>query len=255
MDLKILSGLPLLLEDDKIVLSGQAVSLPAAYRRLDEARPYFKDKDAGFSSDYLYAMHRGVHLKEDENLFKEYGLRYDITQILPGLIGEEFIKTIGHYHKDSSSEIYEVLHGEALFLFQEVSGGEIYLIKAEIGEKVVIPLGYGHITVNCGNNYLVVADVSSIDMEPDYDFFKKYGGAAYHIVKNNGDIKAIKNENYSSVKELKIGKPKEVPALNVSFSKPLYSSFVENPQNFEFIRHSENYKEILAPEKLFEFSA
>ena len=214
-------------------------------------------------------------MKENESLFNEYGLRYDITQISPGLVGREFIKTIGHYHKDFGSEIYEVLSGEAIFIFQKIDfsgmvmpiGGqaeEIYLIKANVGEKVVVPWpgrlpGYGHVTINPGNDFLVVADISSENMRPNYDFFKKYRGAAYYIVKGQGlkindNIAAVKNTNYSEISNLEMGTPKEVMELGISFSKPLYASFIEAPEKFDFIIHPEKYKEILAPEKLFKLS-
>ena len=29
---------------------------------------------------------------------EDAGLRYDITVIYPGLIGSEYVKTLGHYH-------------------------------------------------------------------------------------------------------------------------------------------------------------
>ena len=255
-NLKVQSGLPLSLENGKIVLTEQAVSLPVAYRQLEEAVPYLKDKSADFNSDYLYAMYKGVHLKNDTDLFKKYHLRYDITQISPGLIGKEFVKTIGHYHKDLSSEIYEVLSGEAIFLFQKISSGgeadEIYLIRVGVGQKVIVPSGYGHITINPGKDFLIVTDISFDKMEPDYDFFKNYKGAAYYVLENNNDIATVRNENYSSVGNLRIGKPKEIPELNVYFSKPLYPSFIESPEKFDFITHPENYKKILVPDNLFE---
>jgi glucose-6-phosphate isomerase len=254
MDLKKISGLPLYLENGKVVLSEGIISLPETYRKIEEAKPYLMEESADFGLDWLYAMRRGVHFERDKGLFDKKGLRYDITDMAPGLIGKEFVKTIGHYHKDSSSEVYEVLCGEAFFLFQKINlngrADEIYLIKAETGQKIVIPPGYGHITINPGSDYLIVSDMSSVDMRPDYDFFKNFRGAGYYIVESGA---AVKNKNYSSVGELKIGRPKEIPELKISFSKPLYESFAENPENFDFIRNSEKYEKILTPENLFEF--
>jgi glucose-6-phosphate isomerase len=252
MDLKNSSGLPLSLENGKIALSEGAVFLPASYREPEEARPYFMREDANFGPGWLYEMARGACLEKDKAVFEKKGLRYDITNIRPGTIGGEFVKTIGHFHKDSSSEIYEVLSGEALFLFQEIKGGgKTYLIKAKPGEKVIIPPGFGHVTINCGKKNLVVADISSVDMKPDYEFFKKNRGAAYYAVEKNGKIETEKNGNYFLPGELKIGKPKEIPELGAVFSKPLYRLFVQNPGSFEFVRNSEKYEEILSPENLF----
>jgi len=254
-------SLPLALESGKIVLSKETISLPVSYRRLEEARPYLKDEDAVFSSDYIYAMHRGVCFREDKDLFEKYGLRYDVTQILPGFLGNEFIKTIGHCHKDSSSEVYEVLSGEAIFLFQEVNfGKDVYLIEAEEGQKVVIPPGYGHITVNPGDSPLILANIVFSRMEADYDFFKNNRGAGYYIVKPgtgsreikvNNRVSAVKNENYPDIGELKVFRPKEIKELGVSFSKPLYQSFTSNPESFDFVENPGKYEGMLTPDNLY----
>ena len=252
-NLKTASGLPLSFENGKIALSEEAVSLPASYREPEEATPYFMDKDADFGTAWLYEMIRGVHFEKDKAVFEKNGLRYDITNIRPGIAGGEFIKTIGHFHKDSSSEVYEVLSGEALFLFQEIEGDKSYLIKAEPGEKVVIPPGFGHITINPGKENLIVGDISSIGMDPDYEFFKKSRGAKYYVIKAEGGFKVEKNGNYPMAGELKIGRPKEIPELGISFSEPLYASFVGNPEKFDFVRNTEKYASVLAPGNLFDF--
>jgi glucose-6-phosphate isomerase len=255
MDLKTISGLPLSLENGKIALSEGAVSLPASYRWPEEAKPYFMRENADFGPGWLYEMARGVCFKKDKSVFEKIGLRYDVTNIRAGTAGKEFIKTIGHFHKDASAEVYEVLSGEALFLFQEIEGGEkVFLIKAESGEKVVILSKFGHVTINPGKGNLIVSDISSTDTRPDYEFFKKNRGAAYYAVKKNGGIKTEKNGNYPQAEELKTGKPKEIPELGISFSKPLYGSFIKNPGKFDFIRNPEKYGKIMLPENLFDFS-
>jgi glucose-6-phosphate isomerase len=266
MDLKNISGLPLSLENGKIVLSKEAVSLPASYREPEEAKPYFMDENADFGparhalqgeaggADWLYEMVRGVHFEKDKDIFEKKGLRFDITNIKSGVAGKELVKTIGHFHKDSSSEVYEVLSGEAIFLLQEISGNKVFLIKAGPGEKVVIPSGFGHITVNAGKENLILSDISSVDMDPDYEFFKAKKGAAYRAVASENGFKIEKNNNWAEEKELKIGRPKEAPELGIFFSKNLYGSFVENPEKFDFIRNPEKYASVLAPENLFEFS-
>ena len=57
----------------------------------------------------LYYMYRGVETRD--------GLRYDITVIPPSLMGEEYVKTKGHFHCTNKGELYTVIEGEVLFLF------------------------------------------------------------------------------------------------------------------------------------------
>ena len=114
----------------------------------------------------LYYMYRNVALTVDLGIFQESGIRYDITTILPIKIGQEYNKTIGHFHptKPNSSETYpeyyEVLAGEALYILQKNARSgdveEILAIEAKKGDKVFIPSGYGHVTINPGDQLLVI---------------------------------------------------------------------------------------------------
>jgi len=60
-------------------------------------------------------MFRDIYFSaEDRNIFKENLLRYDITILVPKIIGKEQNKTYGHFHpvsKDGNTfqEVYEVL--------------------------------------------------------------------------------------------------------------------------------------------------
>src|SRR3972149_8797730 len=74
----------------------------------------------------LYYMYRDLSLSRNDALaMKEHGLRYDITVIPPQMLGNEFVKTAGHYHplvpgtRITFPEIYEVLGGEATYILQK----------------------------------------------------------------------------------------------------------------------------------------
>ncbi|MCD6402341.1 glucose-6-phosphate isomerase, partial [bacterium] len=60
----------------------------------------------------VYYMYRGVEERDN--------IRYDIVIIPPRILGEkEFTKTKGHRHEGNFQELYYVLDGEALYLFQK----------------------------------------------------------------------------------------------------------------------------------------
>ncbi len=262
-DLDKVSGLPISFENGNLLLKDDVVSLQVQPRKIDEVRDFLEDKDVITDLRDIYLMYRDVHFKSDESLFRSNQLRYDITIIFPGLLGREFIKTIGHYHsikpgtEISYPEIYEVLDGTALFLFQEAVKeneiGNIYLVKAEVGQKVIIPPGFGHITINPDKKPLIIADIFVDNITSVYDFFKNHHGGAYYIIKSkiSEDIEIKKNQNYKRISDLKIAEPKEIPELNIVFHKPLYSLFKDNPKNFEFLVNPEKFENILRPDKLF----
>ena len=272
------SGLPILIKDGRLLLSKNVSSLPVQTRTLDAAKTYFKDKNTESKIKNLYLMYRGVKLKKDAATFKKRGLQYDITVINPGLVGNEFIKTIGHRHplkpktKTAYPEIYEVIYGNTLLLLQEIKNGgkssKIYLIKARAGEKIIIPPGFGHISINIGNEPLVLANIEATNFKSDYSFFKKYRGAAYYVthdpqpttdnkkIRKNVRINQLnphksapflieKNPDYKNSVSFKIIKPKKI------FETPLYQSFIKNPEKFDFLKNPEKYRNFLTPKNLF----
>jgi oxalate decarboxylase/phosphoglucose isomerase-like protein (cupin superfamily) len=63
------------------------------------------------------------------------------------------VKTKGHYHPENSAgigypELYEVIEGVAHVLLQKKTLDHIALAKATNSDLVIIPPGYGHVTIN-----------------------------------------------------------------------------------------------------------
>ena len=136
----------------------------------------------------LYYMYRDLALsRHDRSIILDNVLRYDITVIPPQKLGVEHVKTAGHYHPEVDKtgytfpEVYEVLRGTAHYLLQKCEGEKItdvVLIAAEEGDKVIIPPGYGHVTINpTSNKVLKMANWVSRDFKSDYEPYKKCRGA------------------------------------------------------------------------------
>lgn len=203
----------------------------------------------------LYYMYRGVSSNEKDMIkMNEYGLRYDITIIPPYMLGCEFVKTTGHYHQIvpgtdiTFPEIYEVLSSSAYFLIQKPEGDsikDVAMIKAEQGDKVIVPPGYGHITINTSNNILRVANWVAMKKESLYDYIKKKKGGAYYILQN----RIIKNPMYSYIPDIRTIKP-----IN---KKPISNKIgMKNSDNmYELVNDIERLEFLIRPqeyERLFE---
>jgi glucose-6-phosphate isomerase len=158
----------------------------------------------------LYYMYRGV---------KERGeLSYDITVIPARMLGEEFVKTKGHYHSDKRQELYVVLNGEALFLFQKVKDKiveDVYAIKAKQGDIVIVPKNFGHITINPTSKELKLANWLSKKNVRDYGSLEKMKGGCYFYTLNGW----VKNKNYTRVPDLRFEKPLKKMPKNLDFLK------------------------------------
>lgn len=157
-------------------------------RRLYDMKEVIYDKEFLENAENieLYYMYRGVFLDEtDKKTMEENNLRYDITIIPPMKIGKEFVKTAGHYHpfipgtNVTYPEVYEVLEGEAHYLLQKKENDKItdvVLVSAGKNEKVIIPPGYGHVTINPSKNVLKMANWVASGFLSRYEHIKKNAG-------------------------------------------------------------------------------
>lgn len=187
--------------------------------------------------DPLYYMYRGIGLGKD-GAFGQMGIRYDITVIPRYKLGREFNKTLGHYHPIAENglsypEIYEVIKGKALYIFQKRKTASQYLVDliyAKAGDKVLVPPNYGHITSNIGDETLVMANIQNGQMTADYQsIIKMHGGAVYAL--DDGEI--ILNRMYRNIM-INVRERPERPPMTSS-DKSLYDDFVEDPKRFEFL--------------------
>jgi glucose-6-phosphate isomerase len=182
-------------------------------RRLDDVRNVLFDKDwAKTAPDLeLYYMYRG--LKE------ENGIRYDITILSAMMLGKEFNKTKGHEHIGKYGEIYTVLEGEAIYLMQSATDNKIsdaYAVMAKKGDFVIIPPGYGHVTINPSEKEdLKMANWMAANVKSDYSLFEKMQGACYYYTKSGW----IKNENYKETPKLRFEQPSKSLPENLDFLK------------------------------------
>jgi len=152
--------------------------------------------------------------------------RTNITIWNSGLVGDEYIKSYGHYHVGKLGETYTVLQGEGIVIFQEraidVNGipkdDEIVSFRAlyvRPGDKVRLEPTVGHLAINVGDIWLVTSDDSPVNLEEkqgvsfpshaDYEPFRKLRGAAYYVVRGiDGKPTLKRNMNYKIVPEASI---------------------------------------------------
>ncbi|MCE8423147.1 MAG: glucose-6-phosphate isomerase [Candidatus Methanoperedens sp.] len=219
-----------------------------AIRMLFDMKDVLYDREWLLNADNfeLYYMYRDLSLsKNDALVIKEHGLRYDITVIPPQMLGCEFIKTAGHYHPDvpgtgmTFPEIYEVLSGEAHYVMQKLEQGilkDVILVKAKEGDKVLIPPGYGHLTVNASLKVLKMANWVADHFDSIYSPIKENGGGAYFFLK--GGI--VKNPRYDDVPELRILPPSNLSDIGLSRKKEMYG-LVKDIEKLDFLKRPQDF--------------
>ena len=202
----------------------------------------------------LYYMYRDLAENEDEREKAiNAGLRYDITILPPMMLGVEYNKTAGHDHpivpqtNITYPEIYEVLSGKAIFLLQDTQSGEIndvYAIKAEENDKIVIPPNYEHLMINASAQELKTANWICREFTANiYEPFKEKRGFCYYALKDEiGKINWVKNENYTNVPPLKFLEPNlGLEKFGITKEEKLYN-IIKTPQKLNFLKNPQDYK-------------
>lgn len=234
----------------EIEFGGQKKS-PDAIRKLVDAQEVLYDQEWAKKAEdmELYYMYKDLSMNEEEKqVISEHHLRYDITIIPPNMLGVEYTKTVGHYHPLVPNtnlayiEIYEVLSGEAYYLMQKVEEDklkDVYVVKAMKGDKVIIPPGYGHITINASSEELKMANWVCRDFSSIYSPIKEKKGGAYFLLNTSW----VKNPNYGEVPELRHLKPTNYPELGLEKDSSMYGLVkdlaklrcVWNPQGYDWL--------------------
>lgn len=156
----------------------------------------------------LYEMYRDVYRDEsDKKWLASHQIRFDVTRIPPKTLCREWVKTKGHYHPLSPDglaypEIYEVLEGAAYYLLQKRDLTDVAVVRAEKGDLILIPPGYGHVTINPTSEPLMMSNLVSSAFSSEYLPYEKTRGAAYYLF-TDGSMK--RNSGY----------PADIPEIRV----------------------------------------
>ena len=212
------------------------------------------------NNQVAYYMDRGLKEKD--------GLRYDVTFMLPGQV------TLGHYHVDGGSELYEVIDGEGFFFLQKVNElGEVVDVMVmgrevdahgqlqpfRAGDKVNVVPGYGHVWVNVGDAPLVLGNWANVKSTNDYTTWEQTGGHAVGLSwdKKTKTLTHHLSDQIKSNPSVRYFIPASMPALGlipeptsmITWIKdhPEQLESLKNPQKFT-TQFASAYKEITSNE-------
>ncbi len=96
-------------------------------------------------------------------------LLFCISKLQPGLVGEEFFMTKGHYHSQSgTAEIYLCLRGRGYMLMQ-TAGGRCAAEPMQRNRLVYVPPHWAHRSINTGREPLISLCVYPAEAGHDRD--------------------------------------------------------------------------------------
>ena len=217
---------------------------PPSVRTISDMRPVLANPSCP-CDEPLYFMYRDLAKSgADRRWLDGHSLRYDITVIPPRDLCGEWVKTKGHYHPQNPAgagypEIYEVLDGAAHYLLQSRALDDIVMIEAHAGDLVVMPPGYGHITINPSKNQtLTMANIVSTRFESEYAEYESLHGAAYYVMT---DGRLIRNPHYPKVPPVRRIAPKTGRIGNGVVTGPLSTLIGDDGGALSFLNAPERY--------------
>ena len=255
IDLAPTSGLPLTLDDADprlpLRLRGELQPGHLVGRSLAELRQSLADPNA-VGPDPAYWMYNGVARFSAADARGAYNWRYDLTVLPPGRLGEEYLRTAGHYHPIPEGktaawpEVYEVLHGSALFLLQRVDDHlagplemrveEFIVLLAHAGEKAMLPPNYGHWTVNVTDGPLVVCNWICADFESHYEPAVQTRGPCCYVVAGEDGPRYERNPHYAHPPaELRHARPLDAPQLGLRPGQPILTALLREPDIWRYV--------------------
>lgn len=144
-------------------------------RRASDMREYYADP--GALERLIKDGDDPVHYEVFEKPVPETrgNLMYCISRLQPGLVGQEFFMTKGHYHEvKETAELYLCLKGQGLMLMK-TEAGDCTAEAMERGRLVYVPPRWAHRSVNTGDEALVSFCVYPAEAGHNYGDIEKEG--------------------------------------------------------------------------------
>jgi glucose-6-phosphate isomerase len=174
-------------------------SLRVQSRRLQDLKGLFADQAAEsalmVTNPLLYEVYEGTDVPPVVGQ-----LAYSTTVIYPGMVGDEYYMTKGHYHAlGDRTEIYYGLLGEGYLLLQTPEG-QISAQRMTPGTVAYIPPHWGHRTMNTGSTNFAFFSIYPADAGYDYKTIAENGFASIFVARN-GKPELVPNPRYKPNKK------------------------------------------------------
>jgi glucose-6-phosphate isomerase, archaeal len=219
---------------------------PATVRHLDEVRPVLQDPEAA-GPDHLYTIYMDVRAPGVTDPLPGRGLGYGAVVYNHGTLGREFLRSQGHVHSAPPetgvgySELYEFWHGRGLVYMQsavEAEVDDVIVIEAGPGDKIAIPPGWAHATVNVGDGPLVFGAVYAPAAELLYEPLRRRQGTAHYVL---ADGTLEPNPAYRRVPTPRRRPPHVFPERGIEPGRPALAALVQDASALDFVSRPEAF--------------
>ena len=144
-------------------------------RKASDMHGYYQNAEA--LEEIIRKENDPIHYEVfEKDIPEEYGhLRFSISKLQPGKVGEECFMTKGHYHSVvETAEIYLCLRGEGYMLIKTAEG-RCLAESMKAGRLVYVPPFWAHRSVNSGREPLISLCIYPGEAGHNYGDIEKEG--------------------------------------------------------------------------------
>ena len=257
------AGFPLVLDTENMDISTGEIEFKRQARNGQDMAAVLLDPSHSSSQKEIYWTYTLRAAGALSSLFEQRKLTFGLVLLPPGKIGDEYIKTHGHYHssmpgsKIAYPEVYTHLYGTLYLLMQRRVAplstrlDDCVLYKMIPGQSIMIPPGYAHILINPSTGPGLMAGLYSLDSIHQYAPIDLMRGAAYYLTERDGQESIRPNPAYPDLPSLReITQIDAPPFAPPDAGSPLWTSFITTPDRYSFLLDADVARQQFAPEDL-----
>jgi glucose-6-phosphate isomerase len=197
--------------------------------------------------DHLYTIYMDVRVPGATDALASRGLAYGAVVYNHGTVGRELLRSQGHVHSTSLetglawSELYEFWHGRGLVYMQSGPGPEVddvIVVEAGPGDKVAIPPGWAHATINADSEPMAFGAVYAPAAELLYEPLRRLQGTAHYVLAD-GSLEA--NPTYTRVPDPQRQGPHVLSEQGIVPDQPALRALARDPSALDFVSRPERY--------------
>ncbi|MGL5434604.1 MAG: glucose-6-phosphate isomerase family protein [Lachnospiraceae bacterium] len=222
-------------------------------RRLEDVRLSLRDRDST-GSDILYAIAMDVCKQEHLGDLKARNLLYGICIYAAGQVGLEPVRSQGHIHAVSPScnsttpELYEILEGKAYILMQkgaDESTNRAYAVYGEAGDKILVPPGFAHCTINADPDSPMVFGAWCVrDYGFDYQDVRRMGGLSYFpVILPDRTVQFEANPKYNGTERI-VKRQRIYTEFKIAADMPIYEQYEHDHTLFDFVTSPAHHNDL-----------
>jgi len=233
IDLKPVSGLPISYENDQIVTKDMSFKEKKVVT-IDTIRPQLLNKELD-CPDIFYIKYK---MLDQNDIYREKGVRINVYTMKPNLAGIEFVKTKVTRSRNYT-RIIEILYGGAIVLLQRYrtpKDNKIYKLVAKKGQKIIVPSGYDLVIVNTRQNSTLIFAEFSCTKAISRVVLDDNSGMAYYVIRKNAKQEVVRNPNYKIVNEPdKVDMEKLIQSLGMTPKTPVIKQIIRKYERFDWL--------------------